>query len=197
MTKGRIRKWLLTAAGTLAFGVGLLGVFIPLLPTTRILLLAAGCWMRSSERLHDWLLHHAWFGDYVRNYVEHRAVHPRARAVPLVLLWVVIGATAFLAVGSWWVRTLLGMVALGVTLHLLQLKSLRPDMQPPNQRCLEGNDVYGTWLAKDSERLQEAHRNQRRSTNPLASFAEDASVGYADNALSDTNNVSLLASNAS
>jgi hypothetical protein len=131
----------LTAAGTVAFGVGLLGVFIPLLPTTPFLLLAAGCWMRSSQRLHDWLLHHGWFGDYVRNYVEYRAVRLRARVVTLVLLWGVIGATALLAVGSWWVRALLGVVALGVTWHLLTLKTLTPDMQACGQRCLEENDV--------------------------------------------------------
>ena len=96
--------------------------------------------MRGSQRLHDWLLHHRWFGGYIRNYVEYRAVRPRARVVTLVLLWGVIGATALLAVGSWWVRALLGVVALGVTWHLLQLKSLRPDMQP----CSHS-------LAKDSE----------------------------------------------
>ena len=129
------------AAGSVAFGLGLVGIFIPLLPTTPFLLLAAGCWMRSSPRLHDWLLHHRWFGDYVRNYVEYRAVRPRARAVTLVLLWGVIGATAVLAVESWWVRALLGVVALGVTFHLLQLKTLRPDMQPSSQGCLEGDGV--------------------------------------------------------
>lgn len=132
MTRGRIRRWFLVAAGTVAFGVALLGVFVPLLPTTPFLLLAAGCWMRGSQRLYDWLLHHDWFGDYVRNYVEYRAVRPRVRVVTLVLLWGVIGATALLAVGSWWMRALLAVVALGVTWHLLQLKSLRPDMQPPS-----------------------------------------------------------------
>ncbi|MGD8244806.1 MAG: YbaN family protein [Anaerolineae bacterium] len=138
MARGRFRRWVLTAAGLVALGVGLLGVFIPLLPTTPFLLLAAGCWMRGSQRLHSWLLHNRWFGDYVRNYVEHRAVRPRARVVTLVLLWGVIGATAWLAVASWWARALLGVVALGVTWHLLKLKTLRPEI---SQRCVEGGDV--------------------------------------------------------
>ena len=159
--------------------------------------------------MYDWLLHHGWFGNYVRNYVEYRAVRPRARVVTLVLLWGVIGATAFLAVGSWWVRALLGVVALGVTLHLSQLKSLRVDVQPFSQRCLEADGVEATWLTDDSEQPQEARGSKGRLTDQSARFVmgdeevvlmifvEDASVGYAGNGLSETDNVSLLASNTS
>ena len=105
------------------------------------LLLTAGCWVRSSQRLHDWLLHHRWFGGYVRYYVAYRAVRPRARGVTLVLLWGVMGATALTAVTSWWIRALLGIVAIGVTVHLLQLKSLTPEMQQSNRGCLKGGDA--------------------------------------------------------
>mgnify|MGYP001073412573 CR=1 FL=1 len=141
MSGARIGRYFLTAAGFVAVGLGLLGIFVPLLPTTPFLLLAAACWMRSSQRLHDWLLHHRWFGDYVRNYVEYRAVRPRARVVTLALLWGVIGAAALTAVTSWWVRALLGVVAVGVTVHLLQLKSLTPEMQQSSRRCVEGGDA--------------------------------------------------------
>ncbi|MFO7741562.1 MAG: YbaN family protein [Anaerolineae bacterium] len=143
MSGASIRRYFLTAAGVVAVGLGLLGVFVPLLPTTPFLLLAAGCWMRSSQRLHDWLLDHRWFGDYVRNYVEYRAVRPRARLVTLVLLWGVIGAAALTAVASWWMRALLGVVAIGVTLHLLQLQSLTPEVQQSSRRCLEDRDAQG------------------------------------------------------
>ena len=129
------------ALGTISVGLGLLGILVPLLPTTPFLLLAAGCFMRSSERLYGWLIDHKWFGEYLRNYREHRAMPRRVKVVTLVLLWGVIGSTALLAVTLWWVRVLLGVVAVGVTMHLLQLKSLTPEMQQSTQRCIEGVDA--------------------------------------------------------
>jgi len=140
MNKARTYKWFLIAVGIISVGLGLLGVFIPMLPTTPFLLLAAGCFMRSSQRLYDWLIHHKWFGEYIRNYREYRAIPLRAKVVTLVLLWSVIGTTALFAVTLWWVRVLLGVVALGVTLHLLHLKTLTPEMMQSNKRILEGGD---------------------------------------------------------
>ena len=96
--------------------------------------------MRSSQRLYDWLIHHKWFGEYIRNYREYRAIPLRAKVVTLVLLWSVIGTTALFAVTLWWVRVLLGVVAVGVTLHLLHLKTLTPEMMQSNKRTLEGGD---------------------------------------------------------
>ena len=140
MNKARIHKWFLITVGIISVGLGLLGVFIPVLPTTPFLLLAAGCFMRSSQRLYDWLIHHKWFGEYIRNYREYRAIPLRAKVVTLVLLWSVIGTTALFAVTLWWVRVLLGVVAVGVTLHLLHLKTLTPEMMQSNKRTLEGGD---------------------------------------------------------
>ena len=140
MNKARIHKWFLITVGIISVGLGLFGVFIPVLPTTPFLLLAAGCFMRSSQRLYDWLIHHKWFGEYIRNYREYRAIPLRAKVVTLVLLWSVIGTTALFAVTLWWVRVLLGVVAVGVTLHLLHLKTLTPEMMQSNKRILEGGD---------------------------------------------------------
>ena len=140
MNKARIHKWFLITVGIISVGLGLLGVFIPVLPTTPFLLLAAGCFMRSSQRLYDWLIRHKWFGEYIRNYREYRAIPPRAKVVTLVLLWSVIGTAALFAVTLWWVRVLLGVVAVGVTLHLLHLKTLTPEMTQSNKRILEGGD---------------------------------------------------------
>lgn len=112
------------AAGIAAVGLGTIGVFVPLLPTTPFLLLAAACFMRSSDRLYVWLLSHRWFGSYIRNYREHRAVTRGVRAVALILLWVAIGYSAVVVVTAWWIRTALGVILVGVTLHLLSLKTL-------------------------------------------------------------------------
>jgi len=128
VSKTSLRKWLLIAAGLIALGLGVTGVFIPLLPTTPFLLLAAACFFRSSNRLYSWLIHHKWFGPYIRYYREYKAITLRAKIATLALLWGVIGYTAFGIVTLWWVRALLGIIALGVTTHILSLKTLTREM---------------------------------------------------------------------
>ena len=123
--------------GIIAVGLGLIGVFVPLLPTTPFLLLAAACFVRSSGRLYAWLIHHKWFGDYIRHYREHRAITLRAKIGVLVLLWGVIGYTALGVMTAWWVRALLGIIAIGVTTHILRLKTLTREMMVQLQTAPE------------------------------------------------------------
>ena len=128
MNKVLLRKCVLVSVGVLAVALAVIGIFVPILPTTPFLLLAAACFIRSSDRLYRWLIEHKWFGSYIRNYREHRAVTLRAKALALVMLWGVIGYSAIVAVSAWWLRALLGAVAVGVTIHLLRLKTYTPDM---------------------------------------------------------------------
>ena len=115
----------LIACGTLSVALGVLGVFLPLLPTTPFLLLAAACYARSSERWYDWLLGNRWCGPYIRNYREGKGISLRRTAVAIALLWLTIGYTAFVAVSQWWLRLLLLAIAGGVTVHLLRHRRAR------------------------------------------------------------------------
>jgi uncharacterized membrane protein YbaN (DUF454 family) len=128
MSRFRVRRALLVSAGVVCVGFGTVGVFVPLLPTTPFLLLAAACFIRSSDRLYLWLIHHRWFGSYIRNYREHRAITLGAKIVSLTLLWGAIGFSAVYVVRAWWLRVLLGVVAVGVTIHLLRLRTLTREM---------------------------------------------------------------------
>ena len=128
MNRAYLRKCALVAVGVLALALAVIGIFVPILPTTPFLLLAAACFIRSSERLYRWLIGHRWFGSYIRNYREHRAVTRRAKIAALVMLWSVIGYSAVAAVSAWWLRALLLAVAVGVTIHLLRLRTYTPDM---------------------------------------------------------------------
>ncbi len=119
-----LNKWLLATAGVLATVVGTIGIVVPILPTTPFLLLAAACFVRSSDTLYGWLTSNRLFGGFIRNYREQRGVTVRAKITALALLWGVIGYTALTAGAATWLRILLAAVALGVTAHLLRLKSL-------------------------------------------------------------------------
>ncbi|MCC2971162.1 YbaN family protein [Massilia sp. IC2-476] len=75
------------AAGVLALLLGILGIFLPLLPTTPFLLLASWCFARGSERLHGWLLSHRVFGEYLRNFEAGRGIPLKAKIVATAMLW--------------------------------------------------------------------------------------------------------------
>jgi uncharacterized protein len=109
--------WLV--AGVLFLGLGLLGVVLPVLPTTPFLLLAAGCFAKSSPRLHRWLLTHPLFGPPIRNWEANGAISRPAKrlaagsmaAVFLLSAWaglswpLLLAQGALIAVGLWFVLT--------------------------------------------------------------------------------------------
>jgi uncharacterized membrane protein YbaN (DUF454 family) len=117
----RPKRVLLIACGTASVGVGVVGAFVPILPTTPFLLLAAYLFARSSERLYGWLLGNRVIGDYLRRYYEGRCMSGRHKVLTLSLLWSVLSSTAAVAVGAWWVRGVLGGVGIAVTAHILML----------------------------------------------------------------------------
>jgi len=130
-----LKRTLLIIGGTLCVVAGTVGVFVPVLPTTPFLLLAAVCYGRSSPRFYRWLTTNRWFGAYIRNYREGRGVALWHKVVTLALLWLSIGYVIFYVVDPWWARLLLLGVALGVTVHLLCTKTLsRANRQSPLSR---------------------------------------------------------------
>lgn len=116
---------LLLASGFTFTGLGVLGIFIPLLPTTPFLLLAAACFARSSERFHFWLMNNRWLGPYIKNYRDKRGITVKHKIITLSVLWITIIFSILYATPLLWVRLFLLMVAVGVTYHLGTLKSIR------------------------------------------------------------------------
>ena len=127
--KGSIRA-LLIILGTLCVALGVLGMFLPVLPTTPFLLLAATCYARSSERFYHWLMTNRWCGEYIRNYREGIGIPLKQKALTILLLWLTIGSTAWLAISQWWVRWILLGIAVGVTIHLVKAKTYKPKAKP-------------------------------------------------------------------
>lgn len=119
-----IKRYLLIFAGLCSLALGVVGIFLPILPTTPFLLLASFLFLKSSERLYQWVIHHKVFGKYIENYIQHRAITIKAKVSSIVFLWTTIILSAVFFVKIFWVRIILLVVAIGVTWHLLSLKTL-------------------------------------------------------------------------
>jgi uncharacterized membrane protein YbaN (DUF454 family) len=93
-------RWLLLAAGTLALGLGALGLIVPGMPTTPFVLIAAACYIRSSERLYRWLISNQVFGPVVTTWQAERGLTIRAKLITLALVWITLGGAALFLVDS-------------------------------------------------------------------------------------------------
>lgn len=121
----------LSAVGMLSVGLGILGVFIPLLPTTPFLLLAAFCFARSSPRFYQQLVGNRWFGGYVRGYREKGGIPLRIKCLAIASLWMTIISSVIWATDLLAVRVILLAVALAVTWHLVSIRTLPGEMDGP------------------------------------------------------------------
>ena len=117
------RNHLLVAGGVISAILGIVGIFIPILPTTPFLLLAAACFVRSSDKLYNRLLNNRLFGSYIRNYIEGRGLPLKIKVVTIILLWVTIGISIVLVAEHFVLRILLVIVASGVTFHITRIKT--------------------------------------------------------------------------
>ena len=124
-SKDRLKRRLFVIAGTIFVIIGCVGIFIPILPTTPFLLLAALCYMRGSQRLYGALLRNRFIGSYVRNYLEGRGMSLKMKVWTLVFLWVAIVCSAIFATESLILRIVLAIVLVGVTIHILLIRTCR------------------------------------------------------------------------
>jgi len=106
--------------GFCATGLGVLGIFLPVLPTVPLLLLAAACFARSSDRFHQWLVNHARLGPMIKSYTSGKGIPLRAKISAIGMLWLVIPISVYV-VHPLWLKYLLVIIAISITLYLLSL----------------------------------------------------------------------------
>ncbi|MBN2026200.1 MAG: YbaN family protein [Actinobacteria bacterium] len=128
-----VKKYLLILAGSISLVLGILGIVIPVLPTTPFLLLTSFCYLRSSKRLYDWMLNNRVFGPYIYNYLTCRAIKRSVKVVTLIILWLTL-AVSIVLVSNVYLRIFLVAVGVGVSIHVLSLKTLHKD------RSYDGGD---------------------------------------------------------
>lgn len=119
---------ILTIIGWLAVALGTLGVFLPLLPTTPFILLAAWCFARSSPRFHHWLLYRSWFGGYLRHWQRYKAMPPGAKLRAIMVILLTFGVSLWL-VNMLWVRLLLLAILCGLLVFLWRIPVVDAEQQ--------------------------------------------------------------------
>ncbi len=105
-------------AGSLALGLGVLGILLPLLPTAPFLILAAFCFSRGSRRLHNWLINHRLLGPPIRDWRDHRSISGKAKASAMFAILLVFAVSVLLGLATW-ALLLQGIVLAGVAVFLL------------------------------------------------------------------------------
>ena len=120
-----VTRYVLIGLGSLFLGLGVLGVFLPVLPTTPFVLLAAACYARSSERLHQWLLNNRVLGPSIREWDETKSIGRRAKITAILMIVTSFSFTVYV-MEELMVR--IGLIALGVGLvvFLLMVRTSRP-----------------------------------------------------------------------
>lgn len=116
---------LLSILGCIALGLGVLGAFVPVLPTTPFLLLSAALFLRGNRKLYDWLLNHPKLGTYISNFMVHKAIPLRVKIVSISALWLTLSYCAVFATENWALRVGFIAIAVAVTIHILSYKTLK------------------------------------------------------------------------
>jgi len=125
LIKNQLLRTFVFTAGCTSVVLGFIGIFVPLLPTTPFILLAAWCFVRSSEKAHDWIYKHPAFGKALTDWEKNRSIAPATKALAIftILLSVLL---IWLKVRDEWIRNSVTLMLTGVSLFILTRKS-RPD----------------------------------------------------------------------
>jgi hypothetical protein len=121
--KPSFKYMLYLTTGSISLSLGVVGLFLPILPTTPFLLLSSYCFLRSSKKMHLWLTQHKIFGTYLSNYMEHKAIKKSHRNSVLFFLWFTLLISMFLS-ANLHLTLFLSLVGIGVTIHLFMLRSM-------------------------------------------------------------------------
>lgn len=138
---GKIKRGIFIVLGTLSTAIGIIGIFIPILPTTPFLILAAILYSKSSERFLNWLYTNRICGSYLKNYRDGKGLPLKQKILMVLLLWLTIAVSVIFFVETLWVRLLLLVIAMGVTIHLILIKTYKPELM---EKLVDNQSKKGT-----------------------------------------------------
>jgi uncharacterized membrane protein YbaN (DUF454 family) len=118
-------KYLIAVFGIISLGLGILGIFLPVLPTTPFLLLASFLFLKSSPSLYRWLMEHPRLGPYIKNFMVHKSLPLHVKVVSVSMVWITLLYCAFFVAGHWALSALFILLATAITVHILSYKTLK------------------------------------------------------------------------
>lgn len=116
-------KIFLTILGLLSLGLGILGIFFPVLPTTPLLLLSAALFLRSNRKLYDWLLNHPKLGPYISNFMVNKSIPLKIKVLSVSMVWITLINCAIFVADHWAFRLFFIALAAAITAHILSYKT--------------------------------------------------------------------------
>jgi uncharacterized membrane protein YbaN (DUF454 family) len=119
-----LRKGIYIIVGTLALAIGIIGIFLPVVPTTPLVLLSAACYLRGSEKLHRWILSNPRFGEIIENYESGKGLKRSIKVKAIGLMWIMILISAFYFVDSVIARIAMILISSLVTIYLIRLPTI-------------------------------------------------------------------------
>ena len=117
--------WILTVLGIISLALGIMGAFVPVLPTTPFLLLSAALFLRGNRRLYDWLMNHPRLGTYIRNFTVHKSIPLKVKIISVSLIWITLLNCAVFVAEHWAFRAFFVLLAIVITMHILSYKTMR------------------------------------------------------------------------
>ena len=120
----RIKKGAYFIVGTIALTLGVIGAFLPVLPTTPLILLAAWCYIRSSKKFYEWLISNERFGKTIEDYHEGRGITRNTKTRAIVMMWLMITISAYFFITSIELIAFLYLIAITVSVYIYRLPTL-------------------------------------------------------------------------
>lgn len=121
----RLKRGFFITAGSISLGIGFIGIFLPLLPTTPFILLAAACYCKGSKSLNEWLVNNRLFGSFIRNYMEKKGISVKSKIFTISFLWATISYTALFVAKIFMIQVVLFIIAIAVSIHIITLPTFK------------------------------------------------------------------------
>ena len=119
-----VKKGIYFIVGGISLAAGIVGVFLPVVPTTPFVLLSAWCFFRSSEKLYEWVVSNETFGPTIENYQEGRGITQKTRIKAIVMMWLTITASVYFYISNLHLIAFLYLIAIGVSIYLYRLPTM-------------------------------------------------------------------------
>ncbi len=120
--RNKIIDALIFIGGMISLIIGIIGIVLPIVPTTPLLLLAAYCFAKSSNKFYNWLMNNRILGTIIKNYKEGKGMPIKTKIFTLATLWITIMITIFFFVKILWVQIILWIIVIAVSTHIILIR---------------------------------------------------------------------------